>query len=461
MAAPATHPASAEPSAGFGFILKKAVISALVALVLFSLMIGIRTEAGSSGQLIYWTRFGELAGVVGAVFVGSIVIELLRRWIGPVGSVELPAGVRGAFGTLGRLLAPALLIFALLVPVIFYKERYLLDLAILVMTYVMLGWGLNIVVGLAGLLDLGYVAFYAVGAYSYALLAQSGLPFPHLIDTYPYVALDFLQLGQWAFWVLLPVSGLLAALWGVILGFPVLRLRGDYLAIVTLAFGEIIRLVILNWQDVTGGPNGISGIPRPTAFGIPLTPGENGLAAMLGIPFSPTHRLVFLFYLILALALLTNWVTIRLRRLPIGRAWEAMREDEVACRALGINITTTKLSAFAIGAMFGGFAGAFFATRQGFISPESFTFQESALVLAIVVLGGMGSQLGVALAAIAMIGGFELFRGLDQFRMLVFGGVMVLLMIWRPRGLIGHRAPTVFLKKQTEISAALVKEGHG
>jgi branched-chain amino acid transport system permease protein len=259
----------------------------------------------------------------------------------------------------------------------------------------------------------------------------------------------------------LPISGLLAACWGVMLGFPVLRLRGDYLAIVTLAFGEIIRLVIINWQDLTGGPNGIGGIPRPTFFGVPLTPGENGFAALIGVPFSPTHRLVFLFYLILALALLTNWVTIRLRRLPIGRAWEAMREDEVACRALGINITTTKLSAFAIGAMFGGFAGAFFATRQGFISPESFTFQESALVLAIVVLGGMGSQLGVALAAIAMIGGFELFRGLDQFRMLVFGGVMVLLMIWRPRGLIGHRSPTVFLEHNRTISSDLVKEGHG
>ncbi len=443
------------------FILKKAVVSALVALVLFGLMIGIRTEAGPSGQLIYWTRFGELAAMVGAVFAGSIVIELLRRWIGPVGLRETPPRLRSVLATLGRLLAPALLIFALLVPVIFYNERYLLDLGILVLTYVMLGWGLNIVVGLAGLLDLGYVAFYAVGAYSYALLAQSGLPLPYLTDAYPYVAIDFLQLGPWAFWVLLPVSGLLAAMWGVLLGFPVLRLRGDYLAIVTLAFGEIIRLVILNWQDLTGGPNGISGIPRPTVFGIPLTPGESGFAALIGVPFSPTHRLVFLFYLILALALLTNWVTIRLRALPIGRAWEAMREDEVACRALGINITTTKLSAFAIGAMFGGFAGAFFATRQGFISPESFTFQESALVLAIVVLGGMGSQLGVALAALAMIGGFELFRGLDQFRMLVFGGVMVLLMVWRPRGLVGHRAPTVFLQKQTEISSALVKEGRG
>ncbi len=155
----------------------------------------------------------------------------------------------------------------------------------------------------------------------------------------------------------------------------------------------------------------------------------------------PTHRIIFLFYLILALALLTNWVTIRLRRLPIGRAWEALREDEIACRSLGINTTTTKLTAFAVGAMFGGFAGAFFATRQGFISPESFSFLESAFILAIVVLGGMGSQLGVALAAVAMIGGFELFRGLEQYRMLVFGIAMVLLMIWRPRGLVGHRAP--------------------
>jgi branched-chain amino acid transport system permease protein len=417
------------------------VISAFVALVLFSLMIGIRTEAGPTGQLIYSTRFDELATLVAIVFVGSIVIELVRQWLGPVSTSQLvPAQVQNGFAAAGRFVAPALLVFTLLVPVIFYNQRYILDLGILVLTYVMLGWGLNVVVGLAGLLDLGYVAFYAVGAYSYALLATTfGL----------------------SFWTCLPLAGILASLWGVMLGFPVLRLRGDYLAIVTLAFGEIIRLVIVNWQSLTGGPNGISSIPRPTLFGIPLTPGDNGLAARLGITFDPTHRLVFLFYIILAMALLTNWVTIRLRRLPIGRAWEALREDEVACRALGINTTTTKLTAFATGALFGGFAGAFFATRQGFISPESFTFQESALVLAIVVLGGMGSQLGVALAALTMIGGFELFRGLEQYRMLVFGIAMVLLMIWRPRGLIGHRAPTIYLKRAQAISSDLVKEGHG
>ena len=423
------------------FILKKAFISALVALVLFSLMIGIRTEAGPTGQLIYWTRFDDLASIVAIVFVGSIVIELLRQWWGPVGTTRsLPPTMQRALATAGRALPPLLLLFALAVPIVFYDQRYVIDTGIQVLTYVMLGWGLNVVVGLAGLLDLGYVAFYAVGAYSYALLATNfGL----------------------SFWICLPLAGILAACWGVLLGFPVLRLRGDYLAIVTLAFGEIIRLVIINWQSLTGGPNGISPIPRPTFFGIPLTAGEDGLAARLGFEFSPTQRIVFLFYLILALALLTNWVTIRLRRLPIGRAWEALREDEVACRALGINITTTKLTAFATGAMFGGFAGAFFATRQGFISPESFTFQESALVLAIVVLGGMGSQLGVALAALTLIGGFELFRGFDQYRMLVFGLAMVLLMIWRPRGLIGHRAPTVFLRQSTAISSELAREGRG
>jgi branched-chain amino acid transport system permease protein len=438
---PASEPKPATRAPDLVFILKKSAISAFIALVLFSLMIGIRTEAGPTGQLIYWTRFDDLAAIVAAVFGGSIVIELLRAWWGPAGTINVvPPSLQGSLAIAGRLVAPALLIFTLLVPVIFYHQRYILDLGILVLTYVMLGWGLNVVVGLAGLLDLGYVAFYAVGAYSYALLATHfGL----------------------SFWICLPLAGILASLWGVMLGFPVLRLRGDYLAIVTLAFGEIIRLVIINWQSLTGGPNGVSSIPRPSLFGIPLTPGDDGLAARLGIEFSPTHRIVFLFYLILALALLTNWVTIRLRRLPIGRAWEALREDEVACRALGINTTTTKLTAFATGALFGGFAGAFFATRQGFISPESFTFNESALVLAIVVLGGMGSQLGVALAALTMIGGFELFRGLEQFRMLVFGLAMVLLMIWRPRGIIGHRAPTVYLKQAQAISSDLVKEGHG
>jgi len=436
----ATASVPARPD--LAFIFKRAALSAVVAFALFVLMIGVRTDAGSDGSLTWWTRFDDLAIIVGLVFVGSIAVELLRSWRGRYNvAAAIPAGISSRLHVLRAAATPALLGFAVLVPVIFYGQRYLLDLGILVLTYVMLGWGLNIVVGLAGLLDLGYVAFYAVGAYSYALLATTfGL----------------------SFWICLPVAGILAAFWGVLLGFPVLRLRGDYLAIVTLAFGEIIRLIIINWQSLTGGPNGIASIPRPSFFGLPFTAGEGGFADTFGLEFTPTHRIVFLYYVILALALLTNWVTIRLRRLPIGRAWEALREDEVACRSLGINITTTKLTAFATGAMFGGFAGAFFATRQGFISPESFSFIESALVLAIVVLGGLGSQLGVALAALCMIGGSELFRGLDQYRMLVFGLAMVLLMIWRPRGLVGHRAPTVYLgSERTLISSSLVKEGHG
>jgi branched-chain amino acid transport system permease protein len=415
---------AAPASRSVALALKDATLAGVVAFGLFVFLIGLRTEQNSSGALEISTRFSTLAALVVAVFTGAFLRALIfARAPIPLGRM-IPESAVGFLANAARFATPALLIFALLVPVLFYNNRYLLDLGILVLTYVMLGWGLNIVVGLAGLLDLGYVAFYAVGAYSYALLATQF----HL-----------------SFWICLPLAGILAAFWGILLGFPVLRLRGDYLAIVTLAFGEIIRLVLLNWQSVTGGPNGIPSSPRPSFFGLPFADAEGSFASTFGFEYSPTHRVVFLFYLILALALLTNWITIRLRRLPIGRAWEAMREDEIACRSLGINTTTTKLTAFAIGAMFGGFAGSFFATRQGFISPESFSFSESALVLAIVVLGGMGSQLGVAIAALVMIGGFELFREFQLYRMLVFGFAMVLIMTWRPRGLIATREPSLTL----------------
>jgi branched-chain amino acid transport system permease protein len=420
--------------------LKDAALAALVALGLLFFLVGLRTEQGPTGALEITARIPTLAILVGVVFIGAFARTLIFGRA-PIGlGRAMPPWLTGAAERASGYAGVALLIFALLVPALFYQNRYLLDLGILVLTYVMLGWGLNIVVGLAGLLDLGYVAFYALGAYSYALLAT------HF---------------ELSFWICLPLAGILAAFWGVLLGFPVLRLRGDYLAIVTLAFGEIIRLVLINWQSVTGGPNGISSIPRPSFFGLPFTDAEGSFAATFGLSFSPTHRVVFLFYLILALALLTNWVTIRLRRLPIGRAWEAMREDEIACRSLGINTTATKLTAFAIGAMFGGFAGSFFATRQGFISPESFTFGESALVLAIVVLGGMGSQLGVAVAALVMIGGFELFREFEQYRMLVFGLAMVVIMVWRPRGLVATREPSLHLGERNTVAGSLVKQGQG
>jgi branched-chain amino acid transport system permease protein len=356
-----------------------------------------------------------------------------------------------------------MLILAIVLPFIPGVDRRIVDLGILMLTYVMLGWGLNIVVGLAGLLDLGYVAFYAVGAYSYALL--STVYFPLWFGD---------GITPWAFWLVLPLAGFLAAMWGIILGFPVLRLRGDYLAIVTLAFGEIIRIILINWYDFTGGPNGVSDIPRPSFFGIPFTDDEHGFAATFGLEFKPIQRIIFLYYVILVLCLITNFVTMRLRALPVGRAWEALREDEIACRSLGINTTSTKLTAFAIGAMFGGFAGSFFATRQGFVSPESFVFMESAIVLAIVVLGGLGSQIGVVIAAVVIIGAFELFREMDfliavmpagfdpvQYRMLAVGIAMVLIMRWRPRGLVTRREPTVFLKEKKAVSADLVAQGHG
>jgi branched-chain amino acid transport system permease protein len=292
----------------------------------------------------------------------------------------------------------------------------------------MLGWGLGVVVGLAGLLNLGYAAFYAVGAYTLALTSA------------------YWNLG---FWEALPIAGVVSAAVGILLALPVLRLRGDYLAIVTLGFGEIIRIVLINWQSFTYGPNGVNGLPRPTFFGLPLAArapgGGETFAKFFGLDYSSVQRYIFIYFVTLAVALLVNWFIRRLRRLPVGRAWEALREDEIATRALGINPVSAKLSAFAVGALLAGFAGVFFATRQGFVSPESFNFQESATVLAIVVLGGMGSQLGIAIAAIILVTLPEFGRDFAQFRMLLFGAAMVGIMIWRPRGLFSIRMPSIRL----------------
>jgi len=454
--------------------LKDAAGTALLTFGLSVPIIALRTRQDMQNNLVLDQRWGLVGALVAAAFglrllylLASAYRASLPARNGPL--VTVPANVTRQFSTVGLAVLLLYPILALTAAGSGGAIKWIDNFGIQVMIYIMLGWGLNIVVGLAGLLDLGYVAFYAVGAYAYALLSTS--------DGVKETMAALIGPGfwpVWAFWIALPVAGILAAFWGILLGFPVLRLRGDYLAIVTLAFGEIIRLVLVNWVDVTGGYAGISSIPRPSFFGIPFNASESGFSAVFGLEFSPIYRTIFLFYLILGLALLTNWVTMRLRALPVGRAWEALREDEIACRALGINTTNTKLTAFAIGAGFGGFAGAFFAARQGFISPESFTFMESAVILAIVVLGGMGSQLGVAIAAFAMIGGTELLRELDwlkqifgsdfdptQYRMLIFGLLMVVIMIWKPRGLISTREPTVFLKERKAVSADLVKEGHG
>jgi branched-chain amino acid transport system permease protein len=442
----------AEPGQSLSQRLKPAIVNATlsagVAFLLFCLLLGVRTVDTVQG-LTLKPRPLLLATAVGIVFVGRLALELF--WWDRTWPLPKTAGLKGLSGATAQYGGIALIVAAILFPIVALvlektlhlglPLRYLLDLAIVVLTYVMLASGLNIVVGLAGLLDLGYVAFYAVGAYSFALLATN---------------------FGWGFWMCLPFAGLLAAMWGCAVGLPVLRLRGDYLAIVTLAFAEIVRIVLLNWTELTNGPNGISGIPDPTLFGLAFTPrGDVTFSDYFGIRYEPMQGIMFLYYVILALALLTIVVTMRLRRLPVGRAWEAMREDEIACRSLGINTTITKLSAFSTGAMFGGFAGAFFATRQGFISPESFTFIESATILAIVVLGGLGSQLGVALASIALIGGFEALRhthGLKVifgpdfdpalYRMLLFGLAMVVIMLWRPRGIVSSRTPSILLGPQ-------------
>jgi branched-chain amino acid transport system permease protein len=313
----------------------------------------------------------------------------------------------------------------------FFVSRGSIDLATLVLIYVMLALGLNVVVGLAGLLDLGYVAFYAVGAYTFALLSQ-------------YTGISF--------WMSLPIGALLAALFGLVLGFPVLRLRGDYLAIVTLGFGEIIRILLNNWTNLTGGPNGIGGIPDPTLFGMEFgrrvkEEGNTSFHETLGIAYSSEHKVIFLYLIALVLAVITALIIRRFMRMPVGRAWEALREDEIAARSLGLSRTAVKLSAFTIGAFFAGFAGTVFASKQGFISPESFVFLESAIILAIVVLGGMGSQIGVILAAIAVTILPELAREFADYRMLVFGAAMVLMMVWRPQGLMPMRRIHIELEK--------------
>jgi len=390
-----------------GGALLDAGVSGLIALVLALPLAGLVTTPDQSFQL----RLVFHPWPVVAVTAGAFLIRLL--WL-RVPRFSLPP-VRG-LGSWG-------LVLVALVPL--FAGRRGLDIGLLVLTYLMLATGLNIVVGLAGLLDLGYVAFYAVGAYTTALLTtQAGF----------------------GFWTALPFAGLLAALAGLMLGIPVLRLRGDYLAIVTLGFGEIVRVVLINWQSLTNGANGITGIPYPRLFGLDFSrAGPASLFRELHLSYSPLVRPIWFYVLALGLTLLANLVVARLRRSPLGRAWEALREDEIAARALGLDPTRLKLAAFSTGAFFAGLAGAFFAARQGFVSPESFTFMESALVLAIVVMGGAGRQLGVVWAAIVMIGGFELVRDFAEYRMLIFGLALVAIAVARPGGLIASRSPSVRL----------------
>ncbi len=413
--------------------LKAACLSVGVMLLITSFVLGLKLTPEGVSFVVELNDPGRLqliAAAIVLVFLAQLFRDQIRGFLGQASNkVSLPELSLDGNPQLKRTLYCFLIAGLMVWP--FFGSRGAIDIATLTLIYVMLGLGLNIVVGLAGLLDLGYVGFYAVGAYSYALLNS-------------YFGLDF--------WTCLVIAGGMAALFGFLLGFPVLRLRGDYLAIVTLGFGEIIRILLNNWTDLTGGPNGIGGIDKPTLFGLEFSKrasdGGTPFHEFFGIDYSSNYKVIFLYLLALGLVLLTIYVINRLLRMPIGRAWEALREDEIACRSLGLNPTVIKLSAFTIGATFAGFAGSFFAARQGFISPESFTFIESAIILAIVVLGGMGSQLGVVLAAILMTVLPELAREFNEYRMLLFGLMMVLMMIWRPQGLLPMKRAHMELRNE-------------
>ncbi|MFZ6046175.1 high-affinity branched-chain amino acid ABC transporter permease LivM [Pseudomonas sp. CR3202] len=395
-----------------------AIIAGLLALIVFGPIMGVVLD-GYSFNL----EFGRVGWMIGMVMAGRFALSLYTQ-------TARGEAMMQRFETAGsgvhvrspdhksrlRWILPLIVVAAVLFP--FVATKYLLTVVILGLIYVLLGLGLNIVVGLAGLLDLGYVAFYAIGAYGLAL------------------GYEYLGLG---FWSVLPLSALMAALAGALLGFPVLRMHGDYLAIVTLGFGEIIRLILNNWLDFTGGPNGMS-VPSPTFMGLELgrRAKEGGVPfhEFFGIAYNPNLKFLFIYVVLFLVVLLVLYVKHRLTRMPVGRAWEALREDEIACRAMGLNHVLVKLSAFMLGASTAGLAGVFFASYQGFVNPSSFTFFESALILAIVVLGGMGSTIGVVIAAFVLTVAPELLRTFADYRVLLFGVLMVLMMIWRPRGLI-------------------------
>jgi branched-chain amino acid transport system permease protein len=323
-------------------------------------------------------------------------------------AMEEPAVARPALAAL----------FALSIALPLLVTTYQTNIFISFLLYVVLGLGLNIIVGVAGLLFLGHAAFYAIGAYSYALLNH------------------YFGIG---FWVALPLGGLFACLGGILLAFPVLRLRGDYLAIVTLGFGEIIRLVLENWSSLTGGPSGISNIDRPGLFGMELSVADAN---------------IYIYYIVLALAIITIISVQRLKDSRIGRALQALREDEIACQAMGIDRVNVKLMAFGLGTAWAGFAGVIFAAKTTFINPASFTFMESAIILSIVVLGGMGSNLGVILGSAFLVLMPEYLRAFSEYRMIIFASAMVLMMVFRPQGLIAPKG-----RKYHVEDPDLVKKG--
>ncbi|MDR3155430.1 MAG: high-affinity branched-chain amino acid ABC transporter permease LivM [Deltaproteobacteria bacterium] len=434
LSGPPAAPAAASPGSKAALLrrlageLRAAVISAawLTFLALPLVVFRINSAFGKIDYL--WGRLPKLAAVT---FLATLAWRfLLRRTafsrvkeaVSEAGGPP-PEGARGPAGRSWLSLldrAPAkkalfLALAAFLLSVPFWTSPYVVLILITALIYITLGLGLNIVVGVAGLLNLGYAAFFGVGAYTFGLL-HSGL-----------------GLG---FWACLPLGALSATVLGLLLGIPVLRLSGDYLAIVTLGFAEIFRLVLVN-VDFTNGPRGIRNIPPPSLFGIDLNGAVKPFLAGKGLlhPDMDLNK-VLIYFIILAIVALTVLCVYRLENSRLGRAWLALREDEVACQAMGINRTRAKLTAFALGSTWAGLAGVVFASQITFISPASFDFMLSVMVLSIVVLGGMGSIPGVMIGAAVLILLPEYLREFQDYRMLIFGLIMVLMMVFRPQGII-------------------------
>jgi branched-chain amino acid transport system permease protein len=390
----------------FKKIWKRYVIGMLWLLGLLWPLLGIHPDGTLTFQKTFTVWSYLLAGTLGCLFV------YLANQGGRLKFITTPMnGVRKSVLVLAKPLPSWIWLLVIFVLAVIYPQmtgRYATDVAINVLLYICLGLGLNVVVGLAGMLDLGYIAFYGVGAYTYAVLNV----------TYGV-----------GFWFCLPLAGAFASIAGCIVGYPTLRMRGDYLAIVTLGFGEIVRIILNNWMELTNGPNGILGI-KPVSILIPVF--ENGFS----FEIFWVKKLQFFYYFALALAILAIIAVRRLNYSRIGRAWESIREDETAAELMGVNTFIYKLLAYAMGAFFAGLAGAFFAARMRFVSPESFTFLESAMVLCMVVLGGMGSIPGIVLGVLALIALPEVLREFESYRMLIFGATMITMMLFRPAGLI-------------------------
>ncbi|WP_060774433.1 ABC transporter permease subunit [Liberibacter crescens] len=432
---------------GLFTFLKETLITGALSLGLFFLFVGIQIFEGANHEMLWKFRFNTLIVFLAVLLLGKIVLQVLLLWL---------KDKKHSFKFLMQFNPKRFskkislsVLFSLtavypLVVVYFFglhgSLKYVDNLGVQGFLYIMLAWGLSVVVGLTGLLNIGYVAFYAIGAYTYAIL---GMKF------------------NFSPWSLVFFSAIVSGFFGVLIGLSTIRLRGDYLAIITLAIAEIVRIIAVNWVSLTNGNSGIFGIKKLTFFGIKFNASQDGFSRVFNIPFSPIYYKIFLFYVFFFFVLLAAWLIVRLRSLPIGRAWEAVREDEIACRSLGINVTFIKLGSFFVSSVLGGVSGAFFAARQGFISPESFGFLESVIILTIVVFGGMTSLLGITVAAFAIIGGTEILRNMsfmtfifgqnftpELYRMLLFGLALILVMVLNPHGLSRFRQPSILLDKK-------------